>query len=154
MYQISLDKFEPFSSTGKDYVDPGTLRIVRKGRNVFAMSGNFTMFKNMGNEVIVRSIVSRKSSSGKFVKVMTTNSPLCEQIQKDDKYYPIIAKSANFPMPAPCPFPKGEYYINGFKVDDEFLPTLLPLGEYLVEVLLTLEDVVVFGYNIEATISN
>lgn len=153
VYQISLDKFEPFSTTGKDYVDPGTLRIVRKGRNVFAISGNFTVFKNMGNEVICRTVSSRKASSGKFTRVMSTNAPLCNQIQNDEKYYPILAKSSNLLMPAPCPYPKGEYFINNFKVDEEFLPTLMPRGEYLVEVQLVLEDEVVFGYNIIATIS-
>lgn len=153
MYQISLDNFEPFSSTGKDYVDPGTLRIVRKGRNAFAISGNFTINKAMGNEVLVKSLTSRKSPGGKFVKVMQTATPLCEQIQNDDQYYPLIAKSSSFEMPAPCPYPKGENYISNFVVDEEFLPTLMPLGEYAVEVQLALGDVVVFGYRMGAEIT-
>lgn len=54
MYQVTLDKFEPFSETGKEYVDFGTLRILRKGRNNFVMSGNFSVNKPLGDEVNVR----------------------------------------------------------------------------------------------------
>lgn len=51
--EIHLEKFEPFSMTEKDYFDPGTLRIGRKGRNLYVISGNFSLNKNMGNEVLV-----------------------------------------------------------------------------------------------------
>lgn len=39
--------------TEKDYFDPGTLRVSRKKKNVFVISGNCTIFKNMGEEVMV-----------------------------------------------------------------------------------------------------
>lgn len=178
VYQISLDKFDPFTATGKDYFDPGTLRIVRKGRNNFVLAGNFSLAKNMGNEIIVNMHTqqadqytsnrtkpssirpqvkcqsNRKQLNGKMVKVFASMSPLCDQIANDDHYYPILSKSSNFPMPAPCPFPKGEYIINNFKVDEEFLPTLLPLGEYVIEVHLMLNEEMLFGYIIHATISS
>lgn len=118
------------------------------------LSGNFTIHKNLDNDVIVKAIISRKQISGKYAKVMASATPLCEQIQNDDKYYPILAKVSNFPMPAPCPYPKGEYFINNFKVDEEFLPSLLPLGEYLVEVQLVLADEVIFGYNVYSTVTS
>lgn len=84
---------------------------------------------------------------------MQSNQPLCEQIQKDDKYYPLLAKSSNFVMPAPCPYPKMDMFINNFKVDEEFLPPMMPMGEWWVDVKLVLGDDVLFGYNIFATIS-
>lgn len=52
-YEIVLDKFEPFTNTEKDYFDPGTLRISRKGRNNFVFSGDFTIAKNLGDETKV-----------------------------------------------------------------------------------------------------
>lgn len=50
---IQLEKFEPFSMTDKEYFDPGTLRIGRKGRNLYVISGNFSLNKNIGNEILV-----------------------------------------------------------------------------------------------------
>lgn len=99
-------------------------------------------------------MMSRKSINGKYAKVMTSATPFCEQIQKDDKYYPILVKSSNFLLPAPCPYPKGEMFIDNFKVDEEFLPSLLPLGEYLVEVQLVLDKEVIFGYNVYSSVTN
>lgn len=44
---------------------------------------------------------------------MSGKSPLCKQLEGDDKYYPLVAKSSNFPLPAPCPFPKVWFFFNG-----------------------------------------
>ena len=52
-YEIELDTFEPFTSTGTDFFDPGSLRIKRKGRNNFVLSGDFETFKNFGEETLV-----------------------------------------------------------------------------------------------------
>lgn len=51
--EIELEKFEPFTMTEKEYFDHGTLRVVRKGRNLYAISGNFSINKNLGDEVTV-----------------------------------------------------------------------------------------------------
>ena len=53
-YEIELDTFESFTNTGKDFFDPGTLRIKRKARNNFVLSGNFEIFKNFGDETLVK----------------------------------------------------------------------------------------------------
>lgn len=52
-FDITLQKFEPFTMTEKDYFDPGTLRVGRKKRNVFVISGNCSIFKNLGDEIMV-----------------------------------------------------------------------------------------------------
>lgn len=52
-YEVDFEKFEPFTSTEMEYFDPGTLRITRKGRNNFVISGDYTFMKNMGDESYV-----------------------------------------------------------------------------------------------------
>lgn len=152
IYQISLDSLDTYSSTGKTYMDPGTLRIVSKARNSFAISGNFTFVKPMGNEVLVTVVVSRKGSTGKMVPAIRQSMSLCAWME-DKKYYPTLAKFSTFLLPAPCPYPKGEVAMKDFVVDEEFLPMVLPKGEYLTDIRMTLGDEVVFGYKIMATIS-
>lgn len=193
-YEILLDKFEPFSKTGLELFDPGTLRISRKGRNNFVFSGDFELFKNMGNDVIVIKTLftllvirlkyilnilqvkftnSKKGLDGKFNPLMAGESPICKQIQDDDKYYPIICESSNLPLPAPCPYPKvsycrnfehmqeslsfllkfqGKYSINNFKVDEHFLPSIMPAGEYLTLVTFLKDGNELFGYKMYVTI--
>lgn len=51
--EIELEKFEPFTMTEKEYFDHGTLRVGRKGRNLYVISGNFSINKNLGDEVMV-----------------------------------------------------------------------------------------------------
>lgn len=52
-YTLELDKFEPFTMTDKDFFDPDSLRVARKGRNNFVISGDFKFLKNLGTETNV-----------------------------------------------------------------------------------------------------
>lgn len=48
---------------------------------------------------------------------------------------------------------QGEYSINQFIVDDGFLPAEVPNGDYVMNVSFSLEDKVIFGYNLFITVS-
>lgn len=64
-YEISLLGFEVLPETDREnYFDPKTLRISQKGRNVFAMSGDFEVKHNFGSHDSV-------SISYRFVFVLT-----------------------------------------------------------------------------------
>lgn len=51
-------------------------------------------------------------------------------MKNDGIIFPLIEKASNFPKNKPCPFPKGNYTIKNFVIDNaKFGP--LPNGRYL-----------------------
>lgn len=53
LYEITIDSFEPVSDYDKTTVLLGTIRVTRKSRNNFVLSGDFELLKNFGNEYTV-----------------------------------------------------------------------------------------------------
>lgn len=81
---------------------------------------------------------------------MRNQNPVCEYFKKDKLIWPDLVKASNMPKNNPCPFPKGNYTIKNYAVDEsKFGP--LPIGKYtakgkLVEdgKVLTLVEIVVW----------
>lgn len=48
---------------------------------------------------------------------------------------------------------KGPYKINAFQVTEDFLPAVMPPGEYLTEVKMVQNGATIFGYKMYATIT-
>lgn len=123
---MDLQKFEAFTTTGLEYFDPGSLRITRKGRNNFVISGDFTFMKNMGDETFVSQKrmqrsefvidedfflqmmyeMKKKSVTGNFDTILQGGDIYCQYLNNDKTFWPKIGANSNLPNPAPCPFPK------------------------------------------------
>lgn len=43
---------------------------------------------------------------------------------------------------------KGTYSIKDFHIDEDFLPNIVPAGEYICVVSFKINDIVSFGYNV------
>lgn len=57
------------------------------------------------------------------------SKPVCEYFKSDKVVWPGLAKASNMPQNNPCPFPKGNYTIKNYVVDDsKFGP--IPPGKY------------------------
>lgn len=52
--EMEFDSFEPYAGTDPNFMSFGTLRITKKSRHMFVISGDFDFKKNMGNEITVR----------------------------------------------------------------------------------------------------
>lgn len=105
---------------------------------------------------------------------MSGATKLCACFIDDKKYYPQIAAASNFPVPPECPFPKvrlvltkctitilivvtisfqGKYAIRDFSVGEDFLPIMIPTGDYVVIVNFLANDEIIFGYKVTSTVS-
>jgi ganglioside GM2 activator len=58
--------------------------------------------------------------------------PVCEYFKKDTLIWPDLVKASNLPNNNPCPFPKGNYTIKNFVVDDSKFKAL-PIGKYVAK---------------------
>lgn len=47
-YSINLEKYEVLPGFDRDVMDPGTIRVAQKERNVFVINGKFSVNQNIG----------------------------------------------------------------------------------------------------------
>jgi hypothetical protein len=48
-----LESFEPITDGDPSFINYGTLRVTKKSRNVFVLSGTAELKRSIGNEIIV-----------------------------------------------------------------------------------------------------
>ncbi|SPP78374.1 uncharacterized protein LOC117580881 [Drosophila guanche] len=148
-YSVDLNSFDPvkdYASDGK-WVDWGTLRMKKVGRNKFALAGDFEFKLNMGDEqgIMLRVFVYDSGAGRKGPLVMNVKKPFCKFVNEDEKTYPYLQKASTMPKQGDCPFPKGKYKIDNYELETEFLPDDAPKGDYLLELTILDKDVGVAG---------
>lgn len=55
-FEIEITSVERLNPELPGIMDMGTMRLVKKGRNEFKVSGTCMFFKNIGNEVVVSNL--------------------------------------------------------------------------------------------------
>lgn len=64
--------------------------------------------------------------------LLKKSQPFCDYIKNDNLVWPDLVKASNMPHQKTCPFPKGNYTIKNYVVDDsKFGPA--PPGKYLTK---------------------
>uniref|UniRef100_A0A182PJ35 MD-2-related lipid-recognition domain-containing protein n=1 Tax=Anopheles epiroticus TaxID=199890 RepID=A0A182PJ35_9DIPT len=137
LYEVILNNFEAVPQELDDMVDYGTIRLTRQGKNQLGVSGSFTVFKNVGVEARVRWTVYKFDFMGNKRMFVNGEGTLCEIIAKDEVVYPNLLEWSNLPPQDSCPFPKGNYTINNFVLDEQRFPPALPASEWLIETILS-----------------
>ncbi|XP_016983350.1 uncharacterized protein LOC108047611 [Drosophila rhopaloa] len=141
-YSVELNTFGKDQSINnqENWVDWGSLRMKKIGRNQFVVAGDFEFKLNMGDQqkITLRVFVYDSYARQKGLMVMNVNKPFCQFIKEDKDTYPHIQKVSNLPEPETCPFPKGKYSIDKYEMETNFLPDDAPKGDYLLE--LSLQD--------------
>lgn len=51
--EMEFESFEPYSGTDPEFMSYGTLRVTKKNRHTFVISGDFEYKKNIGDEITV-----------------------------------------------------------------------------------------------------
>lgn len=51
-YEVEIQSFEP-NNFGTGIFDPKTLRVNRKGRNKYSITGDFSLLTNLGEDSMV-----------------------------------------------------------------------------------------------------
>jgi hypothetical protein len=52
-FEFEFESYIPLAGNDPNYLDYGTMRVAKKGRNSFVMLGDFPLRTNFGNEIIV-----------------------------------------------------------------------------------------------------
>ncbi|KAH8338805.1 hypothetical protein KR074_000406 [Drosophila pseudoananassae] len=148
-YSVELNSFDkdPMIDNQEKWVDWGTLRMKKVGRNKFVVAGDFEFKLNMGDEqkIALRVFVYDSAAKQKGPLVMNVNKPFCQFINEDQDTYPEVQKSSNLPEQGNCPFPKGQYKIDNYEMETNFLPDDAPKGDYIIELSLQDREIPVAG---------
>lgn len=99
---VEIDSFQALPDTDPEFVSFGTIRVTRKDRTTFVISGDMEYLRNFGNEYQIKTEISNSEGKTLIKNVL----PACEFFKKDKMTWPQIVANSNVPKNAPCPFPK------------------------------------------------
>ncbi|EAT41910.1 AAEL006503-PA [Aedes aegypti] len=150
LYDITLDSFEPYSGTDPSFIDYGTLRVSKKSRNVFVIDGKFELFQNGGDET---RIVYQITFGDQRQPMFSGDVGYCESIDNDGVILTKLREVSNIPPKGTCPFPKGEYHIDKYQLDESQIPPMIPHGKYTLMVQMLDNNEIKGGYKLKVTIS-
>ena len=52
--EMEFESFEPYAGTDPGFMSYGTLRVTKKSRHTFVITGDFEFKRNIGDEITVR----------------------------------------------------------------------------------------------------
>lgn len=138
-FDIEITSVERMNPELEGFMDMGTMRLVKKGRNEFKISGTFYMFKTMGNEAIVSSVILnillrhiimiwfqanleiiKLQKNGNDQILYQNSAGLCDFIKTEKNVYPTFLEYSNFPEPGVCPILKVNFFFNFIGVRGNF----------------------------------
>ncbi|XP_050071353.1 uncharacterized protein LOC126559267 [Anopheles maculipalpis] len=151
LYEVLLNSFEGIPRDIEDMIDYGTIRLTRQGKNQLGVSGSFTVLQNAGRETQVRWIVYKVNFMGNKQMFVNGAGSLCEIIAQDEVVYPHLLEMSNLPPQDSCPFPKGNYTIHNYVLDEQRFPPALPASDWIMEVILTRDGKVGGGFRVNLT---
>ena len=76
---------------------------------------------------------------------------ICDLLSKELLVVPDMRKVSNLPPPGTCPFPKGNYTIKNYKINEEKF-RFVPPGEFVTRVRIFEDGQVIGEYSVEATV--
>ncbi|KAM7348233.1 chemosensory protein A 7a [Cochliomyia hominivorax] len=137
-YIVEVDNFEISTEYDTKYIDWDTLGLKKKGRNQFVVGGSVTLNLNLADEqkINIQIFPYDKERKAKGPLIFNLEKEICKFIAEDEDMYPGVKEKSNLPDPGTCPVPKGEYTIDDYEVQADFLPDDIPKGDYLLVFLL------------------
>ncbi|XP_058825701.1 uncharacterized protein LOC131685775 [Topomyia yanbarensis] len=135
LYEITVNSFEPDPNIDAAFLTMGTVRVTRKNRNRFAITGDFELNQNWGDENEVSFDI--KSRNGKGPSIYGGKASFCEFLNMENSIIDAFRKASNLPPVGTCPLLKGKYAINEFEVQEEDLPPVMVKDQYVVSARMT-----------------
>lgn len=90
--------------------------------------------------------------TSKGVLFLSKKQGLCEFLKSDTMFTPGVIAASNLPKSHPCPFPRGNYTIENYIVDESKVPPS-PIGKFLLKLSMKDEDdKVLTSLEIEASV--
>lgn len=153
--QLDIDSFVPDPGSDANVVDFGTIRLTKKARNHFVISGTFEIFRNIGNDAKGSIVVLRKDKlSGRYSQqIYNLRENYCKYWDTEESFLPALRTFSNLPEKGACPFPKGQFTIKDYEFTEEQFPKIIPPGDYLVRFSVSEDDKLLWGAEVFLTIN-
>ncbi|XP_055549812.1 uncharacterized protein LOC129732711 [Wyeomyia smithii] len=135
-YEVKIDSFVPDPNYDRTSVTLNTIRVTRRGRNNYVISGDAELFQNWGNENLVKYDIS----NSKGVPMIRGSQPFCELFNSNNYFALKIRNASTIPPGKYCPLPKGRYEIVNFQVEDGELPLIAVKDTYTADARMTAPD--------------
>ncbi|XP_058447086.1 uncharacterized protein LOC131427689 [Malaya genurostris] len=129
MQEISIDSFEPEPGFDTSYITVGSVRVSRKSRNRFAISGEFELYQNLGNENEV--MYSVRGNSGKGAIIVAGKSTFCKFLNMKHPIADAFRSASNLPPVGTCPLERAKYTIKNFEIKEHDLPPTMMSDQYV-----------------------
>ncbi|XP_055645007.1 uncharacterized protein LOC129780600 [Toxorhynchites rutilus septentrionalis] len=150
-YEVTLNSFAPYADSDRGLIDYGTLRMNKKTRSSFMISGNFTVLQNVGREYLT-SFELVQVIGDQSRPIVRAEQNFCQFYSTDYDMLLALRSVSNWPPKDSCPFPKGEYYINGYEATTKQMPPILAPGLYLLKFMVSLNGKQVGGYILKGNV--
>jgi len=90
-------------------LDLGTLRVSRRKKTSYVVTGTVFVGHNVGNSEMVKyELFHKRELEDKYTKKIMSNekTPFCDLIREEKSMYPKILEVSDLPPQDECPFPK------------------------------------------------
>lgn len=87
------------------------------------------------------------------MKLFKFEKPMCEYMKTENVYLPELRECSNLPGPEACPFPKGNYTISNYNIDEKRFG-MAPLGAYEANLKIMEDGKILAACKIAITIKN
>ncbi|XP_052890338.1 uncharacterized protein LOC128298610 [Anopheles moucheti] len=151
LYEVLLNSFEAIPQDLDDMLEYGTIRLTRHGKNELGVEGSFRVLQNAGTETQVRWTVYKIDFMGNKRMFVNGAGTLCDILAKDEVIYPALLEVSNLPAQDSCPFPKGNYTINNYVLDEHRFPPALPASDWIIETIMTRDGKIGAGFRASFT---
>ncbi|EDS33061.1 conserved hypothetical protein [Culex quinquefasciatus] len=132
LYEITIESLQPDPASDPTAFNLGTIRLSRKSRNSFRISGTYYMLRNLGNDArVVLEILQRDPISKSFNRLLLRKeNPMCEYMDSERMFLPHLREVSNLPPAGVCPFPKINITVDDFEFNESMFPPIIPAGTY------------------------
>ncbi|XP_053690737.1 uncharacterized protein LOC128739284 [Sabethes cyaneus] len=127
-YEVTIDSFELDPNYDRTSFVMKSVRVARKGRNDFVISGEYALLRNYGNENTF--YYELKNSRG--MSLIRGSKPFCEALNSKQAIVRKLREYSTMPPGNCCPLPKGKYEIVNFRVQERDLPLVAVKDSYTV----------------------
>uniref|UniRef100_A0A1B0ATE2 MD-2-related lipid-recognition domain-containing protein n=1 Tax=Glossina palpalis gambiensis TaxID=67801 RepID=A0A1B0ATE2_9MUSC len=154
-FSIELNSFEVNKNYDTTWIDWNTMRMKKVARNDYVFTGDFAINRNLGNEqkisLMIFNYYGEQRKKGMIVYAVEKN--FCTFLKDEEDIYTPIVQASNLPAEYTCPFPKGNYTVDNYSLNLDFLPPETPKGQYMIEASLKNGMMAVSRIDIAVTIS-
>ncbi|BES88393.1 Hypothetical protein NTJ_01199 [Nesidiocoris tenuis] len=132
-FKVTLEKLAPCNDKSSSLGDISGLTVSKINKTTIGFNGKVIANYDITDDTTVHASISKLSAAGRWAALPITipEQNICQFIQKDKEYYPVLQRNSN--LPKHCPIPKGQYTLNNAVLVAKKIPSFIPKGCFKVD---------------------